>query len=130
MKTKKQNRTKIGVGSVVKAKVGELEKITREGRSRRMRKKVVRCVQDLAGKKNFLVQFEYWQKKEISSSSLAKEKVEMDGPLSHSPEKEQGELLTIVGYPEVGEPCVFVNGLFVSIFYCLCYEMDVSTYMS
>ena len=28
---KKQNKRKIGVGSVVKAKVGELEKITREG---------------------------------------------------------------------------------------------------
>ena len=36
----KQTKTKIGVGSVVKAKVGELEKITREGRSRRMRKEV------------------------------------------------------------------------------------------
>ena len=29
MKMKKQNKTKIGVGSVVKAKVGELEDITR-----------------------------------------------------------------------------------------------------
>ena len=35
----KQTKTKIGVGSVVKAKVGELEKIAREGRSRRMRKR-------------------------------------------------------------------------------------------
>ena len=34
----KQTKTKIGVGSVVKAKVGELEKITREGIFRRMRK--------------------------------------------------------------------------------------------
>ena len=38
MEMKNQTKTKIGVGSVVKAKVGELEKITREGRSRRMRK--------------------------------------------------------------------------------------------
>ena len=35
---KNQNKTKIGVGSVVKSKVGELDKITREGRSRRVRK--------------------------------------------------------------------------------------------
>ena len=35
---KKQAKTKIRVGSVVKANVGELEKITREGKSRRMRK--------------------------------------------------------------------------------------------
>ena len=47
--------TKIGVGSVVKAKVGELEKITREGRSRRMRKEVVGCDQSLLGNKNLLV---------------------------------------------------------------------------
>ena len=40
MNITKQTKTKIGVGSVVKAKVGELE-ITRKGRSRRMRKEVV-----------------------------------------------------------------------------------------
>ena len=33
----KQTKAKIVVGSVVKAKVGELEKITRKGRSRRTR---------------------------------------------------------------------------------------------
>ena len=41
MKTKKQIKKKIRVGSVVKAKVGDLEKITREGRSSNMRKDVV-----------------------------------------------------------------------------------------
>ena len=70
----------------------------------------------------------------LGSSSLvflsSKEEVEMDEPLSHSNQKEQGELLTIVGDPEVGEPCMFVNGMYLSVFYCLCYEMDVSTYMS
>ena len=88
---KKQNKTKIGVGSVVKSKVGDLEKITREGRSRRTRKEVALCVQDVAGKKKFLFQFEDGQKKEISSSSLvflsSKEEVDMDDPLSHSTEK-------------------------------------------
>ena len=44
MKVKKKNKTKIGVGSVVYAKVGELEKITREGRRSRTRKEVVGCV--------------------------------------------------------------------------------------
>ena len=53
---KKQTKTKIGVGSVVKAKVGELEKTTREGRSRRMRKDVLVCVQAMVGKKKFLIQ--------------------------------------------------------------------------
>ena len=59
----KQTKTKIGVGSVVKAEVGELEKIKREGRSSRMIKEVVGCVQIVVGKKNFLVLFEDGQKK-------------------------------------------------------------------
>ena len=53
----KQTKTKIGMGSVVKAKVGELEKITREGRSRRMRKDVVGCFQRVVVKNNFLFLF-------------------------------------------------------------------------
>ena len=65
---KNQTKTKIGVGSVAKAKVGELEKITREGRSRMTRKEVVESVHIVVGKKKFLVQFEYGQKKDISSS--------------------------------------------------------------
>ena len=70
MEMNKQTKTKIGVGSIVKAKVGELEKITREGRIRRMSKEVVVCVHSVVGKKDFLVLFEYGQNKEISSSSL------------------------------------------------------------
>ena len=54
----------------------------------------------------------------------------MDEAISHSPEKEQGELLTIVGDTEVGEPCMSVKGMYLSLFYCLCYEMDIFTYMS
>ena len=38
MEMNKKTKTKIGVGYLVKSKVGELEKITREGISRRMRK--------------------------------------------------------------------------------------------
>ena len=53
----KQTKTKTVVGSVVKSKVGELEKITRKGRSRRMRKDVVGGVQRVVGKNKFLVIF-------------------------------------------------------------------------
>ena len=42
MKEKNQIKTKIGVGSVVKAKVGETEEKTREARVRRMNKEVVK----------------------------------------------------------------------------------------
>ena len=55
----KQTKAKIGVGSVVKANVGELEKITREGRRRRMMKEVEGCFQSVVGKKKFLILFEY-----------------------------------------------------------------------
>ena len=48
---------KIRVGSVVKANVGELEEITREGRTRRTRKEVAGCVQVIVGKKKLLAQF-------------------------------------------------------------------------
>ena len=63
MNMTKHTKTKIGVGSVVKAKVGELENITREGRSRRMRKEVVGFVQSVVGKNKFLVLFEDGQNK-------------------------------------------------------------------
>ena len=57
MKKKNHIKTKIGVGSVVKAKVGEMEEKTREARVRRMNKEVVGYVQDMARKKKFLVKF-------------------------------------------------------------------------
>ena len=82
------------MGSVVKAKVGELENTTREGRIRRMRKESVGCVQSVVGKKKLLSQFEDVHKKGISSPLLVnlslKEEVDMDETVSRLPEKEQG----------------------------------------
>ena len=87
----KQTKTEIGVGSVVKSKVGELEKITREGRIRRMRKEVMGCVQIVVGKNKFLVLFEYGQKKEIGSCLLVY--------LSEIEEFEMEESITL--FPEI-----------------------------
>ena len=53
MKVKNQNKTKIGVGSVVKAKIGELEDIIREGRISSTRKEVVVRFHAVVGKKKF-----------------------------------------------------------------------------
>ena len=53
----------------------------------------------------------------------------MEGPISHLPLKEQSECLTIVGYPEIGEPCVFGKGMYLHVFYFLCYVTDISTDM-
>ena len=90
---KNQTKTKIGVGYVVKAKVGELENTTREVRSRRVMKEVVGCVQAVLVLKKFPVHFENSQKKERVSSLFlflsSKEEVDMDESLSHYPEKEQ-----------------------------------------
>ena len=81
---------------------------------------MVVCIHSVVGKKKFLVQFEDGQKKDKRSSSLVflslKEEVEMEEPISHLPEKEQAELLTINGDPEVGKPCIFVNGIYLYVF--------------
>ena len=121
------------MGFVVKAKGGELEKITREGRRRRIRKEVVGCVHSVAEKKKLLFLFEYGQNKKIGSFLLvylsSKEEVEIEESISHLPQKEECVLLTINGDPEVGEPCMFVKGMYLSVFYCLCYDTDISTDM-
>ena len=67
---KRQNKTKIGEGSVVKKKIGGLENITREVGIKRVRKEVVGFFYSLVGKKNFLVQFGDVHNKETSYSSL------------------------------------------------------------
>ena len=50
----------------------------------------------------------------------------MDEPLSHSNEKEQGELLTIDGDPFVEEPCMFERCMYFSVFYFLCCVKEIS----
>ena len=80
------------MGYVVKAKVGDMEENTKGERSRRMRKEVVGCVQDVVGKKRLLVLFEYRQKKDTSYCSLVflclKEEADMDESLYNYPKKE------------------------------------------
>ena len=81
------------MGSVVKAKVGEVEENTREGRIRRMRKDLMGCFQDVMGEKKLLAQSENMQKKEMIPCSImfvcSKEEIclEMDEPISNLREK-------------------------------------------
>ena len=49
----KQGKMKVRVGSAMTLKVGEMEEKAREGRSRRTRKEVVGCVQDVVRNNNF-----------------------------------------------------------------------------
>ena len=71
-KRKEANRgkTKIVVGPVVIAKVGDMEEKTRKRRSRRTRKEVVGYVQDVVGKKKILIQFEDGKRKDMGTCSL------------------------------------------------------------
>ena len=46
------------VGTVVKAKVGDLEEEVREGFLRRLRKELTGVVQEVSGKNRFLLRFQ------------------------------------------------------------------------
>ena len=84
---------------------------------------MVGCVQGVVGKYKFLVLFEDGQKKEIGSCYLVylneKEEVDMEELITLFPEIEEGEPLTINGDPSDGEHCMFVEGMYLSVFYCL-----------
>ena len=49
----------------------------------------------------------------------------MDKLISNLPEKEQSNLLTIDGYPDVLKPCMFEKGLYFSVFIFLCCVKDI-----
>ena len=51
---------KIMVGTVVKAKVGDLEEEIGEGFSRRLRKEMTGVVQEVVGKRSYSARFQYW----------------------------------------------------------------------
>ena len=54
----KGRENKIVVGTVVKAKIDELEEEVRVGSSRRMRKELTCVVQGVSGRRSFLVRFQ------------------------------------------------------------------------
>ena len=43
----------------------------------------------------------------------------MEESITRFPEIEEGVLLTINGDPPDGLPCMFVKGMYLSLFYCL-----------
>ena len=58
------------MGSVVKAKVGDMEEKMRVEGTRRIMKEVLVCVKSVMGKNKFSVKFKYGQKKEMRSCSI------------------------------------------------------------
>ena len=63
-------RNKILVGTVVKAKLGELEEEVLEGFSRRLKKEFNDVVQVVYDKNRFLVSFQDGLKKDLTSNQL------------------------------------------------------------
>ena len=57
-------------GTVVKAKIGELEEEVRADNSRRMRKELTGVVQGVSGRRRFLVRFQNGCKNNLSSNQL------------------------------------------------------------
>ena len=66
-KEKKHININIGVGSMMKSEVIYMRYNKREGRITGMSKYMAVCVQDVSGKKNFLVIFEYGKKREVGA---------------------------------------------------------------
>ena len=58
------------VGTVVKAKIGELEEEVRVGSARSMMKELTGVVQAISGKRKFLVRFHDGWEKNLSSNQL------------------------------------------------------------
>ena len=54
----------------------------------------------------------------------------MEESISRLPKKEKGLLLTINEYPEVGEPCMFVKDMYLSLFCCLSYDTEMEESIS
>ena len=70
MVEKKRIKTKIGVVSVVKAKIGYMEEKARDGRSIRMIKYVVGYVQAVVGNNIFLIQRQKEERDEFFFASV------------------------------------------------------------
>ena len=91
MKEKKIIKTKIGLGSIVKAQGREIEDNTSEVRNNNTTKYLVGCVQDVSGNNSLRVKYKDGQNEYMSSCSLVclflKQEVEKDDPLSSSTEK-------------------------------------------
>ena len=64
----KDRGNKIVVGTVVKAKIGELEEEVRVGISRRMRKELTGVVQGVSGRRRFVT----WHRDDVHRLRIAK----------------------------------------------------------
>ena len=121
----------IDVGSIVKAKVGEMYENKREKRIRRISKYVVVCVQYVLEKKNLPVKFEYGHKIDISASLISyiysKYDVlqDLDDTIYNLPKILLVEMLIIDGYPVYEGYYMFEKVFYLSIFYCLCFIKEI-----
>ena len=97
------------VGTVVKAKIGELKEEVSTGSSRRMRKELTGVVQGVSGGRSFLVRFQNGCKNNLSSNQLtivtAREILVEESPkVSTIPEIPEDNVKSHKGYYQ----CVYV----------------------
>ena len=94
---------KIVVGTVVKAKIGEIKEEVRAGSSRRMRKELTGVVQGVSGRRRFLARFQNGCKNNLSSNQLTvvtahKILVEEAPEVSTIPEIPEDNVESLKGY--------------------------------
>ena len=86
------------VGTVVKAKVGELEEEVREGFLRILRKELTGVVQVVSGKKRLLVRFKYGRENYMKSNQLT------IGTVENIPMEEEPDVSTVDVIPDEKVP--------------------------
>ena len=90
------------------------------------------CVQDVVGNKKFVFQFEYGQERDTSASLISyvceKQEVvkKLDETIYDPPKMGYGEQLTIDGDTVCEGERKFGKGIYLSIFYFLCFVEEIS----
>ena len=104
------------VETVVKANVGELEEEIREKVSRRLRKEMIGVVQEVVGKRRYLVRFQYGLENEISLNQLTivVTRIEVEEDIN---------VRDVDMIPEVPEELGFYHWVYISLRFIKEYEV-------
>ena len=105
------------VGTVVKAKVGELEEEIREVFSRRLRKEMTVAVQEVVGKRRYLIRFQYWLDKDMPLNQLTIVVV-------RSEVEEEVEVREVEMVPEVSEELGCYHWVYIYLHFIDEYGID------
>ena len=127
----KWGKKKIGVGSMVTVKVGEIEEKANMGRSIRLSKEVMGCVQDVVGEKKFWVRLEAGKLKVrvLGSSRLSQlKRTKSRGTKRVQPKHQKSECESTIVYEDPVFDGVGMDreGMYFSFFYRLWFTEERS----